>query len=379
MFFPINYFPEYGFDLRAVLILLGFLYGGAGVGCILAGVMLVVRILMDLQYIWVAAVNLSFMLILFSWLLKRFTILPMRKKLWTGSLFACAAGGFIILLYNAVKMKQGLINGDHFLYRMAGFSTLHGAAACMGIYLFETIKKNKLIRTRIFHQEKLHMLGDMAASVAHEIRNPMTVARGFMQLINNRELSAASVGKYVPVVMEELDRAEAVIEDYLSMVRPQNTDWEKLQMHEQLFDAAALMKDFAEQHKVDIRLHLQDGLVCCYDKRALSRLIVNLLNNAVEAMPDGGKLDVELIREADFAKIRIRDTGYGMTEEEVNRLGSLFYSTKTKGTGIGLLICYKIVETAGGTIQVDSKKGQGTVITLRLPLSDQNPKTEGKT
>ncbi|WP_028548874.1 ATP-binding protein [Paenibacillus sp. UNC451MF] len=370
MSFQICSFQEYLFDLRGVLLIIGSLYGGIFVGLILSVFTILVRVLQGGAELWsmVIIVMLGWMFI--SYFGRKYRLLPMKKKLLAGTLLAGCVGELIIVLIYLLRPEY-----SHWSFRMVChmliFGLLHAVCAYMSIYFIEKMNENSIMKAEIQQKEKMQMLGELAASVAHEIRNPMTVVRGFMQLMNTHSTALKRFNDYAPLIIEELDRVESILSDYLSFAKPHDSAWEKLNLSEQMSQAVELVKPYANMHHVEIQTCWQTALTIYFDRKKLRQLIVNLIKNGIEAMPDGGKLHLELYREDDHAIIRILDEGIGMSEEELKRLGSLFYSTKTKGTGIGIMICYKIIETANGTLQLQSEKGKGTTVTIRLPLSVQ--------
>ncbi|MFE5324291.1 ATP-binding protein [Paenibacillus sp. NPDC056579] len=372
MSFPIGYFPDYPFQLSGVLVLVGSLYGGMRVGLVLSVTIVLVRIAQGFSDIGVIAGIIFSLWVLIAVLLRYYPALSVKNKLLAGTLFAAGDGMIIIGSVYTFKLNQPIGWDFHSLSYIAAFGLLHAASAYMSIYFIEKMRENAVMQAEIQQREKMQMLGELAASVAHEIRNPMTVVRGFMQLMNGHDSSLKRFNEYSPLIIEELDRAESILSDYLSFAKPQEHAWEQLELIQQLTQVVHMVAPFANMHQVEIRTCWQTSLTIYFDRKKLRQLMVNLMKNAIEAMPEGGSLDVELYREKEQAVIRLIDTGIGMSEEELKRLGSLFYSTKTKGTGIGIMICYKIVEAAGGTLQLNSRKDKGTTVTIRMPLLAEN-------
>ncbi|WP_282939862.1 ATP-binding protein [Paenibacillus sp. RC67] len=376
MTFQIGSFQEYTFDLRGVLLIIGSLYGGMYVGLTLGVFTVFVRALQGGSVeLWSMIIIVILSWTFISYFGRTYQLLPMKKKLLAATLLSGAVGELVVVLIYILKPEYSHWSLQMVLHMLL-FGLLHAVCAYMSIYFIEKMNENSLMKAELQQKEKMQMLGELAASVAHEIRNPMTVVRGFMQLMNSHSSALKRFNDYAPLILEELDRAESILIDYLSFAKPQNALWEKLNLSEQLSHAVDVVKSYANTHQVEIQTCWQTSLAIYFDRQKLSQLMINLIKNGIEAMPDGGKLQLELYREDDQAVIRILDEGIGMSEEELKRLGSLFYSTKTKGTGIGIMICYKIIETANGFLQLQSEKGKGTTVTVRLPLSYQE-KTEG--
>ncbi|MCS7461778.1 ATP-binding protein [Paenibacillus doosanensis] len=376
MSFPICYFPEYPFDLRGVLLMIGSLYGGLNAGVVLALFTITVRMVQGMGGLWTMILVVLLACVLISLFIRYYSRLKMSGRLIAGAALAGGSGVLTIAMVSALRQNDAYLWSYPLFGHVIMFGLLHAGSAYISIYFIEKMKENAQMRAEIRQREKMDMLGELAASVAHEIRNPMTVVRGFMQLMNGHSFALKRFNEYAPMIIEELDRAESILSDYLSFAKPQETAWERIDLSGQLSHAVHTVTPYAHMNQVEIQTYWQTSLSIIYDRKKFGQLIVNLLKNGIEAMPDGGMLDVELYREEGHAVIRILDKGIGMTEEELGRLGSLFYSTKTKGTGIGIMICYKIIEAAGGTIRFDSKKLEGTTVTIRLPLATELSREE---
>jgi len=369
MSFPIPFYPKYPFDLSGVLLMIGGLYGGLNAGLALAVIIVLFRVAQG-----VGGIGTTVIIVFLAWasiavMIRHYSFFSMKRKLLAGALLAGGIGTSVIGVVYLLMLDYHSGISVQALLHIVSFGFLNAASAYMSVYFIEKMRENGLMQAEIQQREKMQMLGELAASVAHEIRNPMTVVRGFMQLMSGHSSSLKRFHEYAPMIIEELDRAESILSDYLSFAKPQEAAWERLDLTEQLANAVSMVTPHANMHRVEIRTYWQTSLTICFDREKLKQLMMNLMKNGIEAMPDGGTLDLELYREGDDAVIRILDTGVGMTQEELNRLGSLFYSTKTKGTGIGIMICYKIIEAANGSLQLASEKAKGTTVTVRLPLA----------
>ncbi|OXM83370.1 ATP-binding protein [Paenibacillus rigui] len=369
LWFPINVFPAYSFDLHGVLLIMGYLYGGFIVGVVLSALVLFVQLAHFTQKLALVLVHLVFIHMLMLLTLRRYMFFAIGKKLLAAMLIATSSAALLALAMYALFRRERLGIHPAELLDTAGYCLFYGLLTALSVYFMEKIRANRARRIEIKQREKLQLLGEIAAAVAHEIRNPMTVARGFLQLMKGNEAAASRFQEFVPMIMEEMDRAEAVLHDYLTLAKPFERQAEVLDLKEQLTHVVTILSPYAALYEVEIHSNWQiPQLQIHFDRKQWRLVLIHLIKNGIEAMSQGGKLDVELYREGEHAVIRIRDRGVGMHEEELKRLGSLFYSTKAKGTGRGLMICYKIIEDAQGTIHVESVKGKGTLVTLRLPL-----------
>lgn len=241
------------------------------------------------------------------------------------------------------------------------------------INTMEDIFERTKLQQELQRAEKMNAIGQLAASVAHEIRNPMTVVKGFLQIFLSKEMSEED-HMYLKLMIEELNRAETIINDYLSLAKP---DIGKLviidgsEMTEQVMD---LMSSYAMMSKnISMHTEIKNQVKIRGNKSELKQVLINILKNGIEAMGDGGKLSMTLEKQEDFGVFVIKDTGIGMTAEELSRLGTAFYSLKERGTGMGLMVCYQIVERMKGQIKVSSKKGEGTTFEIMVPIFTESP------
>ena len=223
------------------------------------------------------------------------------------------------------------------------------------------------INRELQRAEKMNAVGQLAASVAHEIRNPMTVVKGFLQIFHAKEHMSNEERTYIKLMIEEMNRAETIINDYLSLAKPNVDHTKKIDGMVLVNKVIDIMKSYAMMGKsIDFQKDLKQIFVKANDNE-LKQVLINIMKNAIEAMKDGGTLTVSLELSGNEACFQIRDTGIGMTREELNRLGNAFYSLKETGTGMGLMVCYQMVEKMRGRIVVESEKGKGTIFKVYIP------------
>lgn len=234
----------------------------------------------------------------------------------------------------------------------------------------ERIIEQTKLQKELQQAEKMNAIGQLAASVAHEIRNPMTVVKGFLQIFQSNQRLSASEQSYIKLMIEELNRAEMIINDYLSLAKPELEKIEMVDLDVEINKVMDIIQSYAMMSKnVELSVHTPISLQAKVNKNEFKQLLINILKNGIEAMKDqGGTLSVSLTIKQNRAVISISDTGIGMTEEELANIGTVFNSLKEKGTGIGLVVCYQIVERMKGKMVIDSIKGQGTTFYIEIPL-----------
>lgn len=233
------------------------------------------------------------------------------------------------------------------------------------------IQKTKILK-ELQRAEKMNAIGQLAASVAHEIRNPMTVVKGFLQIFKSKKELSTEEQMFVKLMIEEMNRAETIINDYLSLARPDMENTEKVDAVVLAHKAMDLMNSYAMMSKnIELETIIEDEVTVIGNRSELIQVLINILKNGIEAMKDGGTLSLKVYKKAGYGVFEIRDSGIGMTEEELARLGTAFYSLKEKGTGMGLMVCYQIIERMKGNIEVVSEKWKGTTFTINVPLDEQ--------
>lgn len=240
-----------------------------------------------------------------------------------------------------------------------------GSMLCM-----RDVTEDKKFQKEIIQSEKLAVVGQLAAATAHEIRNPLTSIKGFLQLLEHRlkgNQHESEIKEYTRIMVEEVDRMEKIIRDFLLMTKPSDVTREQADLNAVIERMLVLVQNQATLRNIEVVTDLMPLPHVLMHKEAIQQVILNLLRNAFEAMNIGGVLTLKTYEEVKYVAVVVNDTGVGMTEEEIANLGSPFYSTKTEGTGLGLTVSSKIIREHGGLLEVESVKNVGTTITIKLP------------
>lgn len=218
--------------------------------------------------------------------------------------------------------------------------------------------------------EKLEMINQIAASAAHEIRNPIQVTRGFLQLLSSNSLSAKEVG-YVKLAISELDRATEIITDFLNFAKPQYEKNTILKLNEELNQIKAIIFPLAVVHGHQIEMRLEPELYVRGSSSDFKQALINIIKNSIEAIKAEGLITIQAYKWIEKNKIMIiiEDNGEGIQEADLKRLGEPFYSQKTKGTGIGLNVTFRIIQEMQGELLFCSQIGQGTKVKIILPIA----------
>lgn len=260
--------------------------------------------------------------------------------------------------------------------RILEFSFKRNIIHNMNLAIFRDVTERKELEERVRKSDTLHVVGELAAGIAHEIRNPMTALKGFIQLLKGNIEGEYSL--YFNVITSELKRIESIITEFLILAKPQAIVYEEKNVVQIVKDTMDLLHAQANLGNVQMHLNVMDEIPLIYcEQNQLKQVFINILKNAIEVMPRKGNVYVSIQRKGEeHIVISLRDEGCGMAEDKLKRLGEPFYTTKERGTGLGLMVSYKIIEEHQGTIEVESEEGVGTVFHLTLPLRQK--KQEGE-
>jgi signal transduction histidine kinase len=234
------------------------------------------------------------------------------------------------------------------------------------------LQEVKALEAEVLHRERLSALGNLAATVAHEVRNPLNAISMGLQRLKMEFQPAEDRDQYshlTELLLGEARRINSIVEQFLSLARPIEIKAEALPVQEILKELAALQESHAKQSNVRIRVITAPNLPpLTADPSHLTQVLLNLMLNGLQAMPHGGTLTLEAKTSNGNFLIAVTDTGNGISAENLRRMFEPYFTTKSKGTGLGLAISRRIIESHGGTITVSSKVGQGSRFEIALPL-----------
>lgn len=232
----------------------------------------------------------------------------------------------------------------------------------------------KQIEQTAYQNDKLAMLGRISASIAHEIRNPLTAIRGFIQLLRPHLLQLGK-DEYARIILTEIDRANDIIYEFLNSSKPSAPQKTIMSVDSLLKEVVLLTESEGLMKGCEITLDVATdaSMNVSIDVKQIKQVILNMVKNAMDAIEDVGEEHAGLIRistaiENRYVKISIADNGQGMDHNTLVRLFDPFFTTKESGTGLGLSVSYRIIKNHGGTIAVESQKGEGTLFIIKLPL-----------
>lgn len=366
--FPLVVNEESIYDLRVISTIIGSLYGGYVTAIFLWLTNIIFRSFFGGIGVYSTVIIATILLILLIYLYPKYQRYPKKEKMFvTMSLAFFSITAITILVSLVDKFPVDLYVSAMTMF-IAVISTL------VIVYIKELIKETAIIKKEAMKSEKMAIVSQLASSISHEIRNPLTVVKGFLQLMQNTELSRNKQLEYLDLSINELDKANNIIGGYLSFAKPNNENKENLNIKYELETIIDLITPLANMHSVTIEANL-NSLWFRGDKQLFQQCMINITKNCIEAMTDGGVLTISTIPSNKRITVEITDTGVGMTEEELSRIGEPYFTTKgEKGTGLGMLTSINIIESMNGTFYIESEKDKGTTFTITFPIVQMEQK-----
>ena len=245
-------------------------------------------------------------------------------------------------------------------------SVLAGQAA-LAFENASLIREQRARLKRLYRAERLATAGELAAGASHEIRNPLTSIRSAIQHLRGDYEDGSARAALIDDILAEVDRINGIVEALLSFARPTEVQFQAVDLAELVRHTVTLVEAAARAGGVTLQVGVPESLPLAADSNLLKQVILNVMMNALQAMPDGGTLTVSAKRAGRIVEISVSDTGGGIAPEDLERIFDPFYTTKADGTGLGLSVCYRIVQRHGGEMEVESELGVGTTLIIRLP------------
>ncbi|GAX88793.1 PAS domain S-box protein [Effusibacillus lacus] len=240
----------------------------------------------------------------------------------------------------------------------------------LGVMLtYKDITMQEMLEEQIRQSEKLAVIGELAAGTAHEIRNPLTSVKGFIQLLDRKYEMDAPEKEYFRIILSELNRVNDIIREFLLLSKPTDPNLRVIDINSVMEDIRTLMTSDALLHNIDLEFHFsEDPAECEVDVEQIKQVFINLIRNAFEAIGLNGRLSITTRVLEKECEVLFADNGPGISNEAISRIFEPFFTTKEEGTGLGLTVSYRIIQNHGGTISVDSEEGKGTTFKVVLPL-----------
>jgi PAS domain S-box-containing protein len=250
-----------------------------------------------------------------------------------------------------------------------GFNTavlLDGQNSVLGVILsFSDLTEVKRLQEQVELRERLTALGEMSAGIAHEIRNPMAVISGYLNLLSKK--ASTEHQTIIQNIAAEISGMNRIIGDLLTFARPASLNRVKVNIKEMIEGCvASAIQASGEGAGITTVLDLE-AIEASVDETLMRQAFTNLIQNAVESMPEGGTLTIQAETVRKEFSVIVRDTGSGISRDKLNKIFLPFFTTKDKGVGMGLALAHKVITSHGGRIEVESREGKGTAFTVTLP------------
>ncbi|WP_054956270.1 ATP-binding protein [Paenibacillus dakarensis] len=367
MSFPSSTQEGFIFDSRYVIMFFGILFGGISTGLILLGEFIIYRL-----YIGGAATFDALIIQAFTFPLS-ILLCSLYHKIRNGHIITFVAG----IGFSLIPFIELYINHPDYIIANLSFNILViPVQNCLGIWLLVTLF-NKSVQDKEFYlkhiqNEKVEAINQVAASLAHEVRNPLTTVLGFLKLIRSNSFNKEKTERFIDISIEEIHRTEQILSDYLSISKPLECIQQKIDLVSQLRTVVEVMTPYAIMNNVTLETEsLASPILIFGNPSELKQLLVNFIKNAIEACMNVpcARVGISFRIHLQRVQLVIEDNGIGMDQEQLSRLGSIYYSTKSTGTGLGLTYSYQAIRSMNGTVSVQSEPRSGTSFTISLPLA----------
>lgn len=364
MLFPSNITNDFDGDLRSIPLIIAVLYGG-NVGGIISFISFVMcRFLIGLDDFFIGFIASLLICAAAYPFAARFNQKSPQFRFITSILLTTAS--FIVSWGGFILTKQ--MNESYSGFFMLQVFLLQLVTMSLAVFLMEVTIKAICMQEQIIRTEKLNVTSQLAASVAHEIRSPLTSIKGFLQLsMRNAE---GKNKKYLEISMMELNRMEYIINDFLNYAKPQLETIEVFPVSVILGQIKEEIEPAAQANHVNLEMLAEDDLWIQADRSKIKQALTHIIRNSIDATSASkGRISIAAFRHFHHVCIRIRDNGVGMSPEQLSILGNPFYSTKLNGTGLGLMVTFRIIQAVGGSLEFQSVKGEGTTALVTLPAA----------
>lgn len=237
------------------------------------------------------------------------------------------------------------------------------------ISLSKDITDKKEAEQMLIRSEKMSIAGQLAAGIAHEIRNPLTSLKGFVQLL---QAGIDRKDEYYKIMIDEIEKIDAISSELLFIAKPMTDERKNENVSIMVQDVITLLNAQAKVFNINLVPEIEiDHTVCC-DRTQIKQVLINLIKNAIEEMPDGGEIKIQVTNDNTYCIISVIDEGPGIPENLIHKLKEPFFTTKKEGTGLGLMISNKIIENHNGILNILQNQNIGSTFSVFLPLIKNN-------
>ncbi|WP_173106233.1 ATP-binding protein [Bacillus sp. KH172YL63] len=361
MLFPFKISAGLIFDLRFISFILACFYAHPFTAAVLGLLTIMIRAIHGGEGMWIPIIAIPVLYLVCMWTRPLFNRNKIRIRLLLTSTL-------VFLTCSGVLLSIHLLFNDLLTFGfMFSFIITHILGMLLTVYLVEYFHTQHLLLTKLIRMEKVEVVSHLAASISHEVRNPLTSSRGFVQMVQESADITEKEKQFLDVAIQEMDRATDIIHDYLTFAKPAPDKVENLSAKNMMEKAIHVMQPLANLNNVVISSRMSNEVVKG-NAGLYIQALVNIMKNSIEAMPKGGEIHITSEVHNQTVRIHIQDEGIGMTPLQITRLGEPYFSTKErKGTGLGMMVVFRVIEAMNGEVQISSEKGVGTKTTILLP------------
>jgi two-component system sporulation sensor kinase B len=366
MTFPLTFAKELHLDFRFIPLIVSFFYGGFSTGLILTAVMMVYRFLLGGQGVYVEGLGIPFFtLLIFALILPRYD--KWRKSKQVFFTYLCLTFSFFFFVFET-HLLDGYTFTKHELLLWIIFCIFNYITFWMVLYLQTSLKEMEEMSTKVIQFEKSHAINHLLVYISQQIFSPILSSKQSLNQMKDDSSLSPGQSFYITQALNELNQAEHSLKDYMTVMDPMHNDQNSIKLTKMIQETVQMINPFASLNNVELQfLSTAENDIMIKDYTLLRFALLNLIKNGVEACGPGGRVDVFLHELIDQFYILIEDNGPGLSAEVSSHLGQPLHSGKDNGTGLGIAVAYKITESLGGKIEVESKKGIGTTFSLYFP------------
>lgn len=235
------------------------------------------------------------------------------------------------------------------------------------VIVIQDYSNEKYLETQTARADRLSAVGELASGIAHEIRNPMGIIKTISQTLQEEE-DRDSIVEGLAIIVKEIDRANKVIQTLLNFARPDSNRIEEVNINELIDEVLLIINKYALNKRIQISFDYDKDLIIMGDKEKLKQVFINVILNSIQSMGDGGTVSINTEVSDSGVNISFKDTGAGITKENLSKIFNLFFTTKEQGTGLGLAVSNRIIQDHNGYITIDSIVNKGTLVVIYLPI-----------
>jgi two-component system, sporulation sensor kinase B len=366
MTFPLTFAKELHLDFRFIPLIVSFFYGGFSTGLILTAVMMVYRLLLGGQGVYVEGLGIPFFtLLIFALILPRYDNWKKNKQVFFT--YLCLTLSFFFFVFET-HLLDGYTLTKHELFLWIIFCIFNYITFWMVLYLQTSLKEMEEMSTKVIQFEKSHAINHLLVYISQQIFSPILSSKQSLNQMKDDSSLSPGQSFYITQALNELNQAEHSLKDYMTVMDPMHNDQNSIQLTKMIQETVQMINPFASLNNVELQfLSTAENDIMIKDYTLLRFALLNLIKNGVEACGPGGRVGVFLHELIDQFYILIEDNGPGLSAEVSSHLGQPLHSGKDNGTGLGIAVAYKITESLGGKIEVESKKGIGTTFSLYFP------------